>query len=154
MFQIDVLSRTPVYEQIVNQLERLVLGNILPPGCQLPSVRTLSVELAINPNTIQKAYAELERRGLSVSVPGKGSFVKEDLSLVRCLYQEEQKDRLHTLLTELRSYEFDRSMILSCVDQVFPPDSGDFLHPEPSAGRSATDLHSAPVVTGQSGRKE
>lgn len=121
MFQIDVLSRTPVYEQIVNQLERLVLGNILPPGCQLPSVRNLSVELSINPNTIQKAYAELERRGLSVSVPGKGSFVREDLGVIRRLYQDEQKDRLRTLLMELRSYEFDREMVLSCVDEIFPP---------------------------------
>lgn len=125
MFQIDVLSRVPVYEQIVGQLERLVLGNVLPPGCQLPSVRSLSVELSINPNTIQKAYAELERRGISFSVPGKGSFIREDLGQVRILYQEEQKDRLKSLLVELRSYSFDRAAVLSCVDDVFPPVSPD-----------------------------
>lgn len=125
MFQIDIFSRIPVYEQIVNQLERLILGGVLPPGSQLPSVRSLSLELSINPNTIQKAYAELDRRGFTVSVPGKGSFVRDDLSLVRKSYQEDQKDRLQTLLKEMKQYAFSREMILECVDTVFPEGSAE-----------------------------
>ncbi|MBR4588589.1 MAG: GntR family transcriptional regulator [Lachnospiraceae bacterium] len=78
MFQIDPLSRTPVYEQIVTQCEEYVLLGILSSGDKLPSVRQLSLELAINPNTIQKAYLELDRRKLVTSVPGRGVFVSTE----------------------------------------------------------------------------
>ncbi len=75
MFQIDPMSRTPVYEQIVDQAERFILVGLLKEGDQLPSVRSLSVELSVNPNTIQKAFSELTSRGLTISVPGRGSFI-------------------------------------------------------------------------------
>ena len=64
MFHIDPLSRKPVYEQIIDQMERFVLTGLMKPGTQLPSVRSLSMELSINPNTIQKAYSELDARGV------------------------------------------------------------------------------------------
>ncbi|MDO4572451.1 MAG: GntR family transcriptional regulator [Clostridia bacterium] len=75
MFQIDKYGRTPIYEQIIEQAERLIATGALKPDEQLPSVRSLAGELSINPNTLQKAYAELERRGLCASVPGNGRFV-------------------------------------------------------------------------------
>jgi len=75
MFQIDTMSRMPIYEQVVNQLEYFVLNGILKEGEQIPSVRNLSVDLSINPNTIQKAYFELDKRGIIQSVPGRGCFV-------------------------------------------------------------------------------
>ncbi len=77
MFEINAMSRSPVYEQLVEQIERYILLGLLPEGSQLPSVRALSAELAINPNTIQKAYGELDARGILISVPGKGCFVAE-----------------------------------------------------------------------------
>ena len=64
MFVVDVMSRVPVYEQIIKQVEEQVLTGILKEGDKLPSVRSLSVKLSINPNTIQKAYTELDRRQL------------------------------------------------------------------------------------------
>ena len=64
MFMIDPMSRQPVYEQIIRQMERFILSGMLAPGDQLPSVRSLSLELSINPNTIQKAYSELDVRGI------------------------------------------------------------------------------------------
>ncbi|EEC56496.1 transcriptional regulator, GntR family [[Bacteroides] pectinophilus ATCC 43243] len=78
MYQIDVISRTPVYEQIIRQTEEFILKGVLKPGDRMPSVRTLSVELSVNPNTIQKAIAELDRRTLIKSVPGKGSFISDN----------------------------------------------------------------------------
>ena len=69
MFQIDTMSRIPIYEQIVEQVEYFVLNGILKEGEQIPSVRNLSVQLSINPNTIQKAYFELDKRELSVPFP-------------------------------------------------------------------------------------
>ena len=78
MFQIDRFGRTPIYEQIIDQTQRLIASSILKEGDQLPSVRVLSQELSVNPNTLQKAYSELERRGLCVSAPGNGRFVTAD----------------------------------------------------------------------------
>ncbi len=77
MFRIDGMSRTPVYEQIIEQVEKLVSIGIMNAGDQLPSVRSLSIELSVNPNTIQKAYSELDARGVAKSVPGKGCFIAE-----------------------------------------------------------------------------
>ena len=65
MFAIDRYSPTPIYEQLTAQFERLILLGLLAPNAALPSVRALSQELSINPNTVQKAYADLERRGLA-----------------------------------------------------------------------------------------
>ena len=78
MFQIDKFGRTPIYEQVIEQAERLILTGALKPGEQMPSVRALSQKLCVNPNTLQKAYAELERQGITMSVPGSGRFVAAD----------------------------------------------------------------------------
>lgn len=77
MFQIDIMSRIPVYEQLVRQTEKFILLGVLKEGDKLPSVRQLSAELSINPNTIQKAFTELDRRGIIFSVNGRGNFVSD-----------------------------------------------------------------------------
>ena len=66
---IDSMSRQPVYEQIVDQVEQMILSGLMRPGEQLPSVRSLSLELSINPNPIQKAYSELDGRGIIYTLP-------------------------------------------------------------------------------------
>ena len=77
MFQIDIMSRIPVYEQLIRQTEKFILLGVLKEGDKLPSVRQLSAELSINPNTIQKAFTELDRRGIIFSVNGRGNFVAD-----------------------------------------------------------------------------
>lgn len=77
MVTIDKFSRTPVYEQIADGFCREVLCGLMPEGTQMPSVRELSVLLATNPNTVQKAYLELDRRGVISSAPGVGSFIRQ-----------------------------------------------------------------------------
>ena len=74
MVTISYKDNRPFYEQVKDELRRLVVSGVLPPGERLPSVRELAGQLAINPNTIQRAYRELEAEGYIVSVPGKGSF--------------------------------------------------------------------------------
>lgn len=114
MFQIDVLSRKPVYEQIVSQMERFVLTGVLIPGGQLPSVRSLSVDLAINPNTIQRAYTELDRKGVICSVPGKGCFVSESAVRVLSEIKREKLVDLRELVWEMKlaGVTFDELMTL------------------------------------------
>ncbi len=71
MISVDNFSRIPVYQQIIDEIKEDIIVGVLSPGEQLSSVRELSIGLSINPNTVQKAYIELERQGLIYSVPGK-----------------------------------------------------------------------------------
>lgn len=75
MITIDYKDRRPIYQQLMEKIEELALGGLIQADEQLPSVRSLAVELAINPNTIQRAYGELEKKGVVYSVPGRGSFL-------------------------------------------------------------------------------
>ena len=83
MIAIDCQNRKPIYEQIVDRIETLIVNGVLEADSQLPSVRTLAVELSINPNTIQKAYSILEQNGYIYPVKGRGNFVSgnEELKL-------------------------------------------------------------------------
>lgn len=78
MITIDYQNRMPIYEQIVERFQTLIVNGALEPDTQLPSVRNLAVDLSINPNTIQKAYALLEQQGFIYPVKGRGNFVSGD----------------------------------------------------------------------------
>ena len=80
MIDIDVQSRIPIYKQIYNQIETFALNGVYEPNTQLMSVRQLAKLIGINPNTIIKAYSELEQNGIIYSVPGRGSFVSPNLN--------------------------------------------------------------------------
>ena len=89
MILIDYSERRPIYEQVAEKIAELIIRGVLPPESQLPSVRSLAMDLSINPNTIQRAYQELERKGYTYSVPGKGSFVSQ-----RTEYLEAQRENI------------------------------------------------------------
>ena len=88
MIFIDYKSRKPIYEQLVDNIKSLIVSGVLQRDDQLPSVRQLAQELAINPNTIQKAYTELERQGVIYSLKGRGSFVGSSLQELRSVQQK------------------------------------------------------------------
>lgn len=82
MISIDYKDRTPIYEQIVQNIEKLIGLGVLKPDDKLPSVRSLGIKLSTNPNTIQKAYTQLESNGIIYSVKGIGNFVaKSELKM-------------------------------------------------------------------------
>ena len=83
MVTINYRDGRPIYEQVKDDLRRLVVTGAMQPGEKLPSVRELAVSLAINPNTIQRAYHELESEGYIVSVPGKGQLLRPVLPAER-----------------------------------------------------------------------
>ena len=87
MLFLDYQDRRPIYEQIVEKFRMLILSGAVEPSSKMPSVRQLAVELSINPNTIQRAYMELEQQGLICPVKGKGSFVT-DSSRIRQIGME------------------------------------------------------------------
>jgi GntR family transcriptional regulator len=96
---IDYQDPRPIYEQITEQYKLLVLKGVLSPGEQMPSVRKLAMELAANPNTVQRAYAELERQGIIYTVKGKGSFVSGNISLKE-QKKRELRERLQRIVSE------------------------------------------------------
>ena len=119
MFTIDVMSRVPVYEQIIKQVEEQVLTGILKEGDKLPSVRSLSVKLSINPNTIQKAYTELDRRQLIITVPGKGSFISEKAIEVVGANSREKMTELNKIIRELALAGVTKEEIINNIEEVF-----------------------------------
>ena len=96
MIILDYKDRRPIYEQVAEKLEELMLLGILGENEPLPSVRSLAMELSINPNTIQRAYGELERQGYIYTVKGKGSFVAEN-----SVMKEKQKKDLLIQVSEV-----------------------------------------------------
>jgi len=95
---IDPSSGTPIYRQIADQIRQAVAGGLLRPGDRLPSVRDLALSLTINPNTVVKAYDELEREGLIEMARGKGAFVSRSAAEVP---PEERARRLSPFLDRL-----------------------------------------------------
>ena len=102
MLQLNYRDPRPVYVQIISEYKRLILSGALARGDRLPSVRELAGQLAINPNTIQRAYRELEADGFIVSMPGKGSFVADAADLGRQKRLEAER-ALHTAAETLVS---------------------------------------------------
>lgn len=102
MIHLDYRDTRPIYEQVRDGLRKLMVTGMLRPGDKLPSVRALAVELAINPNTIQRAYSQLEAEGYILSVSGKGTFVAE-LQDQNQLRRAELEEKIWPLRDELRS---------------------------------------------------
>ena len=96
MFLIDIKSRKPIYEQIVDNFKRLITTGALKPGERVPSVRDMARTVMCNPNTMQKAFRELEIQGYIHIVPGQGSFVAE-------LSTDAAKPKAEALLREIES---------------------------------------------------
>ncbi len=96
MIWIDYTDATPIYEQIVTKYKNLIVRGVLAPNEKMPSVRSLAMELSINPNTIQKAYAELERQGFVYTVKGRGNFVADNSGLK----EKEIIQKLETVVVE------------------------------------------------------
>ena len=99
MKPIDYRDSRPIYEQIADYYKRLILSGAIRTDEQLPSVRSLAIDLSTNPNTVQKAYAELERKGFIYTVKGRGNFVKEKEDLLN-VRQDELVERLGEIFSE------------------------------------------------------
>lgn len=117
MFSIDARSRVPIYEQLISSIKEFSVSGVLKADEKLPSVRDLSKQLTINPNTIQKAYQELERQGIIYVERGRGTFVSPNIKasnrevrmekledsirkiLVECIYLDIGKDELFKMIS-------------------------------------------------------
>lgn len=118
MIIIDYKDRRPIYEQVEERFEELILKGGLKPKEQLPSVRNLAIELSINPNTIQRAYMELERKGFIYTVKGRGSFIADTEHLVD-IRRNDLLDSVARILKEAKEIGIGKEQVVIKVEEVY-----------------------------------
>ena len=101
LWTIDFRDKRPIYEQIVSGIEDEILRGVMPPDEPLQSVRSLAMELSVNPNTIQKAYRQLETYGYTYSIPGRGSFVS-NVAELKHIKQKETLQKIRVTVHEAK----------------------------------------------------
>ena len=118
MIGIDLQNRRPIYEQIVERFQTLIVSGVLKPDSQMPSVRSLAMELSINPNTIQKAYTILEQEGYIYPVKGRGNYVSgnEELKVKK---QESVYKSLRELVQKGKELDISREMFLRKAEEYY-----------------------------------
>lgn len=131
LFSLDYKSRLPIYEQLYKNITRMAALGAAEENEQLPSVRALAQELGVNPNTVQKAYQLLERDGIIYSVPGKGSFISENINAL-----SQQKEMAAQKLRDAAKSALDcgmpREEAVRHVDNVYE-------------GRASTEANETPL---------
>ena len=124
MILIDYKSRKPIYEQIIDSIKSLIVSGVLERDDQLPSVRQLAQELAINPNTIQKAYGELEREGVIYSLKGRGSFGGSGIQELRMVQQQELIEQIFEISGELCELQVPQQEVCAVVQRAYEQEKG------------------------------
>ncbi|MCD8325377.1 MAG: GntR family transcriptional regulator [Lachnospiraceae bacterium] len=135
MILLDYRDKRPIYEQVVEKLERLIVGGGLKANTKMPSVRALALELAVNPNTIQRAYAQLEQEGYLYTVSGRGSFVAHE-SEWRGAKEAELVKNLQAAVHEAKEAGMERERLEAIIAQAYGPKPGE-------AGRIGDSTESA-----------
>ena len=115
MISLDYQSGIPIYEQIANQIERLVSFNVLKPGQQIMSIRELATSLGINPNTVKKAYDELEKRGTINTFSTKGTFITENIEKTINRSIKEKTDNIKVAVKELMKLGVSKEEIINKI---------------------------------------
>lgn len=122
MININYRDRRPIFEQVKDGFRNLIISGVLKEGERMPSVRDLASQLAINPNTIQRAYRELETDGYICTVPGKGSFVsqRDEAAEKR---RAELRAKMSEIARELRHAGLGEEELISLIRKEYDHDS-------------------------------
>lgn len=111
-------SDRPIYTQLVERIQVQIISGYYPPGGKLPSVRELAAVAAVNPNTMQKAFAELERNGLIITQRTNGRTVTEDAELLRGIRTEMAREKVEVFIQTLKELGFSQQEILTLIQDV------------------------------------
>lgn len=112
MINLDYQSRTPIYEQIIKQIEKYVALGILKPKEQIPSIREMAGTLGINPNTVKKAYSELENKGVIQTFSTKGTFISDNVDEIKKINIESKIDEIKGIIAELEKFGITKDEII------------------------------------------
>ena len=149
LIELDYKDRRPIYEQVTEKLASMMMLGVLEENSQLPSVRSMAVALSINPNTIQRAYAELERQGYIYSVKGKGSFVT-DTSKMKEFRQKEARGKVAEAAREAARLGLAEEEILEAAKEGIHTEVKEKIHAavregSREAGSTGTDAGQMPL---------
>lgn len=117
-------DKLPIYIQIVAYIKKKIVTSKLKCGDKLPSVRELSAQLKVNPNTLQRAYQELEREGITCTQRGMGTFVVEDINMINTLKKEMAKEIIDSFISGMKNLGFDNKEIMQIVDESLKSSNG------------------------------
>lgn len=115
-------SGRPIYAQIMERVERDIISGRYRPGDKLPSVRELAMEASVNPNTMQKALAELERSGLVYSQRTAGRFITEDTAMIQNMKEELARRQIQDFFEQMRQMGFEQKEILALIQKFSEED--------------------------------
>lgn len=115
----------PIYMQIIEQFYYQICSSEILPGEKLPSVRETAVQFGVNPNTVQRAYMEMERNGVVEAKRGQGSFVTEDLALLRQLRANMAEERMNQFVNNMYELGFSAEEVLKQVTAILNNRSGE-----------------------------
>ncbi len=116
-------SDRPIFAQIIERIETDIVSGVYKPGDKLPSVRDLAGEAAVNPNTMQKAFAELERTGLVYSQRTTGRFITEDTAMIAELKQTMVRDKAAALIEHMKKLGFSGDEIIALMTTLIKEDA-------------------------------
>jgi len=119
MFQLDYGDHRPIYEQIKDKMKELIISGVLKENDKVPSVRDMAGSLAINPNTIQKAYRDLESEGYIYSVRAKGSFVSPKQNVVKKTDTEEFVSEYRLLVEKLKFLGVEKKLLEEIIGEEY-----------------------------------
>lgn len=111
-------SDRPIYTQLTRQIQMHIVSGYYPPGSKLPSVRELAAEAAVNPNTMQKAFADLERAGLITTLRTNGRIVTEDTAMINETRQQLAKEYLDHFIAQMRELGFSREEVITFIENA------------------------------------
>jgi len=114
----ELNSDRPIYSQLIEKIEMDIVSGIYKPGDKVPSVRELAADASVNPNTMQKALAELERKGLVYSQRTSGRFITEDKMMINNIKEELARNHINDFSDKMRMLGFANKEIIALVEQV------------------------------------
>ena len=117
MSQLDYDKSKAIYKQIIEDFQKQLIRGTLNPGDKIPSQRDYALKVSVNPNTVQRAYQELERIGLTETIRGQGTFVKADTAMISEIRQEMADDILDRFFEEMNSLSYSKEQITEILNR-------------------------------------
>jgi GntR family transcriptional regulator len=114
----DLISDRPIYLQLVEKIQLQIVSGFYKPGDKLPSVRELAAVASVNPNTMQKAFTELERSGLIITQRTSGRLVTEDLGMIKEIQQDLATEQIVAFFDKMKELGFEKEEIISLLQTV------------------------------------
>lgn len=118
MIQLDYKDRRPLYEQVTERFKELILTGVLQPDEKIPSVRSMAIELSVTPNTIQRAYSELEKAGYIYTITGRGNFVSDGNTL-RDIHLQQLLGQVRSAISQAKNAGISRDEILETLELIY-----------------------------------